>query len=64
MFAHSLRWISSMALMSGLVGSSALAQEKPKIAGDYVGALGPLHLKLHIAQAADGSLSGTMDSVD
>jgi CubicO group peptidase (beta-lactamase class C family) len=64
MFAHCFRWIFSVALVAGLLGSSALGQGKPKIAGDYVGLLGPLHLKLHIVQAADGSLSGTLDSVD
>jgi predicted esterase len=34
------------------------------IAGDYAGSLGQLHLMLHIRQAPDGSLSGTLDSVD
>ena len=41
------------------------AQSKPSLAGNYAGVLaGALHLKLHIAAAPDGSLSGTMDSVD
>jgi serine-type D-Ala-D-Ala carboxypeptidase/endopeptidase len=43
---------------------SVSAQQKPNIAGDYRGSLGPLHLKLHLQQAADGSLSGTLDSLD
>ncbi len=40
------------------------AQEKPAIAGDYTGVLGPLHLKLHIKANPDGTLSGTLDSPD
>jgi CubicO group peptidase (beta-lactamase class C family) len=32
--------------------------------GDYVGTLGPLHLRLHITAAPDGTLSGTLDSPD
>jgi D-alanyl-D-alanine-carboxypeptidase/D-alanyl-D-alanine-endopeptidase len=51
-------------IVAGIGGASALAQQKPKVGGDYVGELGPLHLKLHIMAAADGSLSGTLDSPD
>ena len=40
------------------------AQQKPSIAGDYVGSLGPLHLKLHLKTGADGALSGSLDSPD
>ena len=40
------------------------AQEKPAIAGDYTGTLGPLHLKLHINASPDGSLTGSLDSPD
>lgn len=40
------------------------AQQKPGIAGDYVGSLGPLHLKLHLKTGADGALSGSLDSPD
>lgn len=36
----------------------------PSLAGDYAGMLGPLHLKLHLQQSADGKLTGTLDSVD
>jgi len=40
-------------------------QSKPSVAGDYAGVLaGMLHVRLHIVAAADGSLSGTLDSVD
>lgn len=31
------------------------------LGGDYLGTLGPLHLRLHLAVAADGTLSGTLD---
>lgn len=40
------------------------AQEKPNLAGNYVGTLGPLHLNLHLKADAAGNLSGTLDSVD
>ena len=39
-------------------------QTKPDIAGDYLGTLGPLHLRLHLKVDASGALSGTMDSPD
>ena len=39
-------------------------QTKPEIAGDYLGTLGPLHLRLHLKLDALGTLSGTMDSPD
>jgi serine-type D-Ala-D-Ala carboxypeptidase/endopeptidase len=47
---------------------SALAQS-PTLAGDYqgtlaLGAQGALRLKLHLSAAADGTLSGTLDSLD
>ncbi len=38
---------------------------QPSLPGDYTGVLaGALHLKLHITAAADGSLNGSLDSVD
>ena len=40
------------------------AQPKPEISGDYLGTLGPLHLRLHLKADASGALSGTMDSPD
>jgi serine-type D-Ala-D-Ala carboxypeptidase/endopeptidase len=40
------------------------AEETPKVQGDYSATLGSLHLKLHIVAAADGRLSGTLDSPD
>ena len=48
----------------GLAGQAALAQQKPNVAGDYAGTLGPLHLKLHLTMTTAGALSGTLDSPD
>jgi CubicO group peptidase (beta-lactamase class C family) len=42
----------------------ARAQAASNIAGDYVGALGPLHVKLHLKVDAAGGIAGTLDSVD
>lgn len=39
-------------------------QDASKLAGDYAGTLGPLHLKLHLKTDAGGHLTGTLDSVD
>src|SRR5579862_5276066 len=51
--------------LSGLLVCGLSAQTKPSAAGDYAGVLGgALHLKLHVTAAADGSLSGTLDSID
>jgi CubicO group peptidase (beta-lactamase class C family) len=38
--------------------------QTPKLAGDYSGMLGPLHLKLHLKTPASGAIEGTLDSVD
>jgi len=38
------------------------AQQTPAVQGDFIGTLGPLDIKLHITVAADGKLSGTLDS--
>ncbi len=38
--------------------------QAPKIAGDYIGVLGPLHIKLHLKAGGNGALEGTLDSVD
>ncbi len=46
------------------VTATVSGQAKPKIAGDYLGTLGPLHLRLHLKLDASGMLSGTMDSPD
>ena len=50
-------------VLAGLPAGPALAQG-PAIQGDYLGTLGPLHLKLHISAAADGTLGATLDSPD
>jgi hypothetical protein len=42
----------------------ARAQAKPTIAGDYLGTLGPLHVKLHLKMDPLGSVTGTLDSPD
>jgi len=39
-------------------------QAKPELAGDYLGTLGPLHVRLHLKVDATGTLGGTMDSPD
>src|SRR5580704_13678939 len=47
----------------GLVYCSSMpaaAQPKPDIAGDYVGTLGPLHVKVD----ATGAMTGSLDSPD
>lgn len=40
------------------------AQQKPDVAGDYLGTLGPLHIKLHLKVDGSGAISGTLDSPD
>src|ERR1035441_9537021 len=47
-----------------LAALSASAQQKPTIAGDYLGTLGPLHVKLHLKADPTGSVTGTLDSPD
>lgn len=47
-----------------LLMAGAAAAQTADLAGDYSGALGPLHLKLHLKNGANGVLEGTMDSPD
>jgi hypothetical protein len=47
-----------------LTVSVGLGQQKPDFAGDYSGAVGPLHVKLHIIAGRDGTFTGTVDSPD
>ncbi|HXM30410.1 MAG TPA: serine hydrolase domain-containing protein [Chthoniobacterales bacterium] len=47
-----------------LAPSAAFAQRKPDLAGDFLGSLGPLHLKLHLASTPGGSLTGSLDSIN
>jgi serine-type D-Ala-D-Ala carboxypeptidase/endopeptidase len=56
---------SAMVLTSFILAALPLslsAQQKPDIAGDYAGTLGPLRLVLHLKAGPSGTLSGTMDS--
>jgi serine-type D-Ala-D-Ala carboxypeptidase/endopeptidase len=57
-------WIALVFVLLALAGHDASAQQKPNVIGDYVGMLGPLHLKLHIKSAAEGGLTGSLDSID
>ncbi len=52
--------------MFGLAIQPLSSQSKaPALGGEYAGVLaGALHLKLHITAAPDGSLKGTLDSID
>lgn len=60
-----LRIISLLAVAALGAGSlSARAQETTLVQGDFIGSLGPLHLQLHLTVAPDGSLTGTLDSLD
>lgn len=43
-------------------GGMANAQQKSNIAGNYSGALGPLHVELHLAVSPEGIVTGTLDS--
>lgn len=54
--------MSLVAAMLGLTAVLATAQQKPNVAGDYSGTLGPLQVKLHLNVDAAGALSGTLDS--
>jgi serine-type D-Ala-D-Ala carboxypeptidase/endopeptidase len=57
----------AMLVAAAAVGAGptpASAQQTAMLQGDFVGSLGPLHLKLHIKVAPDGSLAGTLDSLD
>ncbi len=45
-----------------LASTFGAAQQKPKVAGDYAGTLGPLQVKLHLKVDSAGALSGTLDS--
>ncbi len=54
--------IIALILVSGTLTVSSAQQ--PNLAGDYLGTIGPLHLRLHLKVDAAGALSGTMDSLD
>ena len=50
--------------ISASLALSVASQSKPEIGGDYVGTLGPLHLRLHLKSDSSGALTGSMDSPD
>lgn len=52
------RWLSL------LMCAGTLTAQAPKIGGDYIGVLGPLHLRLHLKVSGSSALEGTLDSVD
>jgi hypothetical protein len=61
-----LHFTRAAAILSILLFAIAAATAQPaaSIAGDYVGTLGPLHLKLHLKSDSAGELTGTLDSPD
>ena len=50
--------------MFAMAPMSLSAQQKPALAGDYAGTLGPLHVKLHLKVDASGKLTGSLDSLE
>src|SRR5271166_3743971 len=56
--------LTSFCGLLAFISPLAFTQQKPDVAGDYVGSLGPLHVKLHLKTGADGALSGSLDSPD
>ncbi len=60
--------LATFGLGSPAAEAQTTAGSAPSIAGDFLGSLvapgATLHLKLHIHAAADGTLSGTLDSPD
>jgi serine-type D-Ala-D-Ala carboxypeptidase/endopeptidase len=67
-FSHSQEAVAFSVLlvvcMIATMPFRARAQAKPNIAGDYLGTLGPLHVKLHLKVDPSGSVLGTLDSPD
>lgn len=56
---------STLLFLCLAVATAAVSgQTTTEITGDYLGTLGPLHLRLHLKADATGTLSGTMDSPD
>jgi hypothetical protein len=64
--AHLSRRIAMLALCAALavVPNLGFAQSSANFAGEYAGMLGPLHVKLHLTKAGDGTFSCTVDSPD
>lgn len=64
-----LRCAAALVFVLGMVSFVSLAASTPAVLGDWNGVLDvgggtSLHLVVHITQARDGSLTGTMDSPD
>ncbi|HEV2421031.1 MAG TPA: hypothetical protein VGS59_04900 [Candidatus Acidoferrales bacterium] len=64
-----LRRATAVLFVLGMVSLVSLAAPKPAVVGDWNGVLdvgggNSLHLVVHVTQAQDGSLTGTMDSPD
>lgn len=64
-----LRCATALIFVLGMVSLVSLAAAKPAVVGNWNGALDEgggniLHLVVHITQAQDGSLTGTLDSLD
>lgn len=58
--------VARMLVVLSILGWMTLrgaAQEGPKLAGDYVGAIGGVHLRLHL-KGDNSALTGTLDSPD
>ena len=53
-----------MLTLFGTVPFVLFAEDRPNLTGDFRGTIGPLRQKLHLAMKADGSLSGSIDSLD
>ncbi|HYM28311.1 MAG TPA: hypothetical protein VET66_09185, partial [Steroidobacteraceae bacterium] len=54
-------WCALALAALGALAAPLAAAPGAALAGDYLGTLGPLHLRLHVAVAADGTLGGTLD---
>lgn len=64
-----LRCATALLFVLGMVSLASLAASKPAVVGDWNGVLdvgggNSLHLVVHVTQAQDGSLTGTVDSPD
>lgn len=53
-----------LVVMIAIMPFRARAQSKQNVAGDYLGTLGPLHVKLHLKVDPSGLVTGTLDSPD
>lgn len=56
-------WFLTLCSIGALI-TDLPAQQNREFVGEYAGVLGPLHVKLHILAAADGSISANVDSPD